>query len=863
MKRLITIFLIAANVLLSLGCTAFAAADGENPFVGDDNYIRYAALEKLDLIPEEFLQFQPNRKITKSEFSSLILTAFNLRDSGITETNSHFADVTVNTPYFKEISVLYTMGTVKGDENGFFYPNAEITYREACAIILKMLGYQPMVDSLGGFEQGVINAAGKIGLMSGVTAGDSEVEFSQAVRLVYNALTTDRMVLVGDGKYEVMEDSNVFEAYYSLRSESGIITANGMTALYSEQDAGDGYVVIDGVKYRDPDGEVSKLLGYNVDFLYKDDKSGKEIFMTVINGNNSVMSITDENLDSFDGSTLKYFDENGKTRSLKLDFNLSVIYNGKVDTQSVGFDWAPDEGDIQLLNNNGGSTYNIVFVNAYKNYTVKSADPENGVIRTRFGDSIEIGDDDSLYLRGRKITAADVKKDMTVSVAQSRNKTYKTVYVSDSVIKGTVTELTEDTMSIDGQEYKLSNDFKRNMLASITPGFSASFYVDYRGKVCSFLNQEHDGYQYGFCVGTDKNPSGFNRQRMKVFDLNGTFGIYELADDVTVFGRTVQNRADVLDCFDDETGSFSRQLIKFKTDSDDRVNAISFAVTAPTDDSRCLVMNHSRESRIWRPSARSFNGQIGMNENARVMLVPQDPAESENEKSYAVTSYSYFDNDEEYEAEAFDCNNADVPKVLVVYAGKKAIGTTTQVSLIESVRRALDDDGISAVRMACWKQNVRTEVFFADSVSVNGTSYSAASIASILGKGDCIRIGTDFSGRVDTVELLLDMSESDPTMGKPNPSNTDFTAKFRTIYGKVIERDGNNILIRNASGSATESHSVWYTGSRFTLCDMTKNGKISAVTSAYLDRILDSDDYMVLYQTESCLARNVIIYKMR
>lgn len=866
MKRFITSFLIVVNLfLLCINAAPFVTAeDGISyAFAGDANYIRFATMAKLGLIHEDFLQREPSSKLTKGEFAAVVLKTFDMNNSGIAAANPPFSDVSVNTPYFKEIGILYRMGIVNGAADGKFYPDKTIAFNEAAVIVLKLLGYQPMIDTLGGYSSGVTNTAQKIGLLNGITLDSSEPDFSQIIRLLFNSLSVDEMRFVGAGQYEIIEDSSIFYSRYALHYESGIVTANAMSALYSDKEARGNHVLVDDVEYYDPDGVASELLGYQIDFLYKNEQDEREIFIAFMNAKNSVLNITAENVISGEDGELEFTDADGKVQTADMDFNLSVIYNGKVDLESVGFDWLPKEGEIKLLSNDNSGVYNVVFVNSYQSHIVKSVDAAGRTIQTRSGVAVRLDDDDVVYKQNRKIDVGDIQRDQVISVAESRNKTYKTIYVSDSIVQGSVTEISDENICINGMEYPLSKEFKMNDAQNVTPGFNADFLLDYKGKISFFLNQQHEGYQYGFCTAIQETDRGLAEPQIKLFDLTGKFVNYELSDKVKVIGKKLGEGESAIDCFKDASGAFQRQLIKFRTDNENKINCLSFAVTDATDDARYLVMNHAKESRIWRPSARSFNGTIGMNEAVKVILVPNDPAMGGNEEGYAVTTFSVFANDASYEVEAFDCSKADVPKVLVAYAQKASIGVSTQVSVIENISTGLDGDGNAALKVVYWHQNAKTTAFFADNVTIDGTKYNTNSVSTILGRGDCVRVGTDFSGRIDTVERITDMSADDPTMGKPNPSNADFTAKFRTVYGMITEREGNNILLRNMSGSLTESYSLWYTGTRFTYCDLTRKGGFTAANASYLDRTIGSDDYAVLYQTENCLARNVIIYKIR
>lgn len=80
---------------------------------------------------EELGIFAPNDKITRAEFITLIVKAFNINKTPI----GTFSDVMPNHWYYRNVMIAKNMGIVTGSGNNYFYPNDPIK-REDIAVIL-------------------------------------------------------------------------------------------------------------------------------------------------------------------------------------------------------------------------------------------------------------------------------------------------------------------------------------------------------------------------------------------------------------------------------------------------------------------------------------------------------------------------------------------------------------------------------------------------------------------------------------------------------------------------------------------------------------------------------------------------------
>ncbi|NOU63993.1 hypothetical protein GC096_08140 [Paenibacillus sp. LMG 31461] len=111
--------------------------------------------------------FEPERQITRAEFTALLVRALHLTDNG----NSNFSDVSVSDWFYPEVSTAVKSGIVEGKSETTFAPHASITREEMVAMLMRA------------YEKQHSNAA-----MSSVTAFDDEDAISSwATTYVKNA----------------------------------------------------------------------------------------------------------------------------------------------------------------------------------------------------------------------------------------------------------------------------------------------------------------------------------------------------------------------------------------------------------------------------------------------------------------------------------------------------------------------------------------------------------------------------------------------------------------------------------------------------------------------------------------------------
>lgn len=139
MKFLKKLAVITAAVVLTANSAAFAAftdmPDGE---IG--NALNNAVENGL-ITGYEDNTIRPDNLITRAQMAAIITRAF----GAVEESDTSFPDVADNAWYLKEVKKAVAMGIFKGDENGNFNPENNITFQETYTVLARAFYLEPKV----------------------------------------------------------------------------------------------------------------------------------------------------------------------------------------------------------------------------------------------------------------------------------------------------------------------------------------------------------------------------------------------------------------------------------------------------------------------------------------------------------------------------------------------------------------------------------------------------------------------------------------------------------------------------------------------------------------------------------------------
>lgn len=437
-------------------------------------------LSALDIfVGDDKGNFNPNDTITRAEATAVItrMLGYNFA-AGKSKTD--YADVPETHWASGAIATGTSLGIIVGYGDGNFGPEDPVKYEEILTMIVRGLGYDPMVNTLkGNWPYNYITVANQIGIksnVSGYNTGD-EAPRKLVASFIASALDTPIMKQVSYGsqmEFAPMDGSN-YRAYETTLSEQfdsykvrGLVVATDKSSIDGSSKTQAGYakiklydaynyvvleeyiedeellMVYDNGKLRNAVG--SPIIAYITE---DDNRSSDYSLLSYSIDNRKYDSIIIDNVDNIDLSDnakatrnfgsesnskpvlVVWDDDTDKRKSYYIDENASILLNdnfyANVKDDIVTNDiFNIEYGTVTLKDNDNDSNYDIVQIDVYVTMVIdeitekykKITDLNNYQSALRF-DDYYIDEEDLAYkfvLDGKEIDFKDLKQYDVLSI---------------------------------------------------------------------------------------------------------------------------------------------------------------------------------------------------------------------------------------------------------------------------------------------------------------------------------------------------------------------------------------------------------------------------------------------------------------
>lgn len=423
-KKILAMMLSIAMVAAMTVVPAYATSDYStynntsaslyNDVETDANYYTaLAILSKLGIIQgDDKGNFNPENTITRAEAAAVVvrLTGLNASISGSQNTN--FVDVPSSHWASGDIATANSMGIVVGYGNGYFGPEDPVKYEEIITMIIRAMGYDPMVETRGSAWPGnYLSVANTIGVNS--TVGGSvgkEAPRKVVASLLYSALKAPLMEVVSWGtrtEYAIMDGSNYelktllsenFDAYV-IKAVVDSTDKASLSGSVAREDCAkleilDGYDVeiFEEMKEEDDlltiydEGMLRNHLGSTViAFVRESDEyhadydlltftvdEDEEDVVVIPNSENIILSGSSKVTKNFGDDNnskpvIAYYDENDKVRTETIDLDARILMNDEYYADVKDSDVDNDIFDIEdatitLRDTNSDGDYDIISI---------------------------------------------------------------------------------------------------------------------------------------------------------------------------------------------------------------------------------------------------------------------------------------------------------------------------------------------------------------------------------------------------------------------------------------------------------------------------------------------------------------------
>lgn len=510
----------------------------------------------LDLVPDyDSRTFDASAPIKRSEFAGLMGVYF--KDRAVSN-NMPYTDVGLDTPYARDINLLYDMGCAAYDTK--FNPGNNITLSEAAKIAVCVLGYTRQAERIGQYAAGYISLAAEHDLFDDITGigANSEMTWGEALQLVYNMheAKMQQYSVVTDGagnvKYEYEEGDEFLEATLGIYNKEGIVRAVGAKSLDGEE-TNSGYVLIDNETYKSEFIDIPEILGCEAEFYYRGEDDSEKTLLYIENeseADGNITVIDSRDLISYSRGTFVY-DKNGRARTENIETSSVIVYNYRpLKSDQENIISSVQDGEFRLIDADGNGSYETLIVCERRDYVVEyfsSSEQyiisKNSQARLLYNDDTEV----TVHRAGmltpiHSLENAGLTPGTVVTIVQSLDGSVIDAAVSEEYIEGMVRAVrTEDGVTyvtVDDTEYRVSRSCDKSYFKA---GEQSVFDLNVYGEIAWVSGAEDQKYMKTGVVAAIASDEDTETLSLRILEYGGELSVIKLSDSLTVDGVSHKN----------------------------------------------------------------------------------------------------------------------------------------------------------------------------------------------------------------------------------------------------------------------------------------------------------------------------------
>ncbi len=740
------------------------------------------------------------KQITRIEFLKIALSLSAEVDTAKKYyTKTVFKDVASNYPDASVISYAYDRGYVVG-YNGNFEPDEIISAEEANTLLLRVTGYSHLIKL-----KGLPHVERITNINEGIDKSAAKITFAVAHRMIYNILEAPcyaNIIAIGeDVEFGVNEDITVMGHFLGIYTDKAILTAANKIhmkdASYNSTEA-----IIEGIKYDCEAVGAEKYVGYNVKYYYTKNNSEYQLKAVRPSSNDVIeldatsLSITDS---KYSLTNIVYDDANDRSRTIVVDKYADVIYNGEAFPDYTLDTLKPLEGKLVFVDNNTDGKFDVIVMDIYENFFIKSADSVERKITATDGRTASLKKSDSRSVDifgadGSYYEFADINEGTVVTLYQSKSGSKSTVYVSSDVLLDNIEKISnKDIITVGGKEYKIDANFKASAAYAsnpITIETKTGLYLDCFGKIAGIGERSAKFNNYGYLLKGRSESEFDTTYSLRIFNAQGRFEIYQLKENLKFNG--VPSTAAYV--YGQLAATGFSALIKFDSTTDNRITSVELAedktdTTAVEIIKDRFTLDVKLEESASQNGSRYRSGILGskylvQSGTTIVFNIPTDLS-----KEYDFSVGDNFTVNNAYTCDIYDLNEVYTCGVIVrrISSGGNKITegerTEKQIFLVDQVYEELVEDSTSETRqvIAGWLGSVYREY------TIKRKENDSEQLVSNLKAGDVVKIyASNSSSEVTNMELVISLSDNNTYSEKSyNTSDSEPGSVARMQYGRV------------------------------------------------------------------------------
>lgn len=779
----------------------------EDTSAGEEN-TSYTAEFISTLFSKLGIYNEVSTNVTRGEY---IQTIVGLLRFGTDEGEEIFDDVDPKSSVGGAVSIAVKCGIIPKDKS--FYPDNPITVSEAARMMVNALGYSMYADQKGGYPIGHMTQATDLGLFKNLknTAATAVLSSSDYYELMSNALDAEVCEKIIYSQSSVKTEINgrgILEICYKLYKIKGIVSANEYSYLYdSSKQTNTGEIMIDNTVYK---SESIPKLGYYIEGYVHDDDSERELICWTDRRNElEKFDLCDVTLN--ENSKLKA-EKNNKTKMYTLDKNTAVIYNGKAYLGTVSQKLCgKGDGYVEIVKRKNDSGYGLIIIHESKFMTIGTLNRiDKIIIDEKYDNKINYDDDDiSLIVSGTDKGSDALSNGDVIEYFESEDKKLYNVNILKNVVSGSVAQMNEDEITVDGSQYKISDYFIKYYLNDLKLSEDLDFTLSDEGYVVS-VSTSFSGYLYAYNMNVYKDAS--ESYMIRLYTEKDKNAVYTLADKLVVNSQTYK----ASDCYSLLVSNIDK-LVRFKTNSRGEIRCINTDSTPDTYDNptggenywfdtdsvdngaafdgiKHYRYNENENDTMYYKSDGYFVPYFTVDDNTKIFcVVDKSVADNENNRVYLGNGKKFLPNDESVSVKDITAYNVDKTgyAAAVVYQTDSYSGPLTSESsfgIVSNMYECVDSDDEISIAIELYTNDAFATYY----IKENERWYENApknSQGFPFEKGDLIRYTV--RGGFIKDEPIRDFDAAKRTVLYDGSENSS----LHYTYGKLYDYGDNSIMI--------------------------------------------------------------------
>ncbi len=503
-----------------------------------------AGLGVAEAFNENF--FYPEIPLSRARFASMLAKL--IADEIPVYEESVFSDVSVESEVHNAVNMLYERGILTLNSEKTFNPWAFIKAKDACAMVLRYLGYEQLCQYKGGYPSGYTAMAYQMKLASNLNM-EGDLRHADAIKLLYNAMEADYLEVggvVNEGiSYETKK--NILESTRNIYKSTGVVTKTAFSGISDTQAADTGTCYIEGEQFFSENVSAELHLGVKCDYLYKyDSVSGRKtlLYLAPSAKNEEIL------LNSFDydftkiaSTQISYLNDNDKEIIENISKKATWVYNNKVYSGEISDIVNPDtfRGRIRVVDNGSGD-WETVIVEEYMNIKLQSFDSSDVKFTDELtGKNYDFTDKTIILTDGvNPVLKNKIKVGQIAEFYMSIDEEIGILIFKESSVRGIASEINSDgKVIVNNETYSISNELKDPVI----PGSEYIYHINSYDEIV-WIENVSGAFNVGILSDLYEEE---NKAYISLITATATLTDFEVADKIFVDGVRMREYEEMRD----------------------------------------------------------------------------------------------------------------------------------------------------------------------------------------------------------------------------------------------------------------------------------------------------------------------------